>query len=195
MLQWAIVILAYLIGNFATSYLVGKLIGNIDIRHHGSGNAGSTNVLRTLGLKAGALTFLGDSLKGILAVILGRAYGGEALALICGVAVVIGHNWPVFLKFKGGKGIATSIGVGLMIHPPSALICIAIGLFILAITKYVSLASISAITLLPLVLYILKGKDFILFGLILAMMALYRHRSNIKRLLSGTERKITEKSK
>ncbi len=194
MRQWVIVILAYLIGNFATSILVGKLLANIDIRHHGSGNAGSTNVFRTLGLKAGALTFLGDSIKGIVAVLIGKAFGGETLGVICGVAVIIGHNWPVFLKFKGGKGIATSIGVGFMVHPLSAFICVTIGIVILFISKYVSLASVTAITLLPLVLYLLKGKEYLPFGLILAAMAIYRHRGNIERLLKGTERKITKKT-
>lgn len=195
MLQWVIVVLAYFIGNFATSIIVGKLTANIDIRQHGSGNAGSTNVFRTLGLKAGAITFLGDSLKGVVAVLIGRYYGGETLAMICGVAVIVGHNWPVFLKFKGGKGIATSIGVALMVQPLAALICITLGVIILFTYKYVSLASVSAIALLPVVIFFTSSIDYFLFGVILAALAIYRHRENIQRLRAGTERKITRKSK
>lgn len=188
-----IVLIAYFIGNFSTSYLVAKLFAKIDIREHGSGNAGSTNVLRTLGVKAAALTFLGDLLKGVVAVYLGNKYGGSMLALLCGVAVVIGHNWPVFLGFKGGKGIATTIGVVIAIKPLVALICVSIGVVILFRFKYVSLASITAISVLPFTI-IIYGLNYFLFGLILALLAIYRHRENIKRLLAGNERKIGEKS-
>lgn len=188
-----IVLIAYFIGNFSTSYLVAKLFAKIDIREHGSGNAGSTNVLRTLGVKAAALTFLGDLLKGVIAVYLGNKYGGSMLALLCGVAVVIGHNWPVFLGFKGGKGIATTIGVVIAIKPLVALICVSIGVVILFRFKYVSLASITAISVLPFTI-IIYGLNYFLFGLILALLAIYRHRENIKRLLAGNERKIGEKS-
>ncbi|KAB3538556.1 glycerol-3-phosphate 1-O-acyltransferase PlsY [Alkaliphilus pronyensis] len=188
------ILVAYLLGNFSTSYFVGKIAANIDIRNYGSGNAGSTNVLRTLGLKAGAWAFLGDSLKGVIAVFLGKYYGGVTLMLLCGIAVIIGHNWPFVLRFKGGKGIATSIGVGLFVQPLSALICIIIGVIILFRFKYVSLASITAISLLPFV-FIIHGTQYFLFGLALAIMAVYRHRGNIQRLLNGTERKISAGSK
>lgn len=194
MLPFILILIAYLLGNFSTSFIVGKLMGNIDIRNHGSGNAGSTNVFRTLGLKAGLLAFIGDSIKGVLAVYLARRFGGDTVALIAGVAAIVGHNWPFVLKFKGGKGIATSIGVALMIHPTSALICIAIGVVILIVFKYVSLASVSAIALLPIFLYF-QGRDYFIFSIIISVMAIFRHRENIKRLLNGTERKITSKSK
>ncbi len=189
-----LILIAYFIGNFSTSYFVGKLFAKIDIRDHGSGNAGSTNVLRTLGIKAAACTFLGDLFKGVLAVYLGNKFGGETLALACGVSVVIGHNWPIFLGFKGGKGIATTIGVALTIKPFVALICISIGVVILYKYKYVSLASIVAISLLPFTI-VIYGLNYLLFGLILALSAIYRHRENIKRLLAGNERKIGEKSR
>lgn len=194
MYPWQVLLLAYFIGNFSTSYLVGKIFANIDIRQHGSGNAGSTNVLRVLGLKAGAWSFLGDSLKGVIAVLIGKSVGGQELAMLAGIFVVIGHNWPVVLKFKGGKGVATSIGVGLIIHPLSAIICIAVGLVILYRYRYVSLASISALSLLPWVYLLLEGKTYFYFGLVLAGMAVFRHRSNIDRLLKGTERKLTMKN-
>ncbi len=191
---WLSIILAYLIGNFSASFLVGKMAANIDIRNYGSGNAGSTNVFRTLGLKAGAWAFFGDSLKGVVAVTLGWYLGGERFALLSGLAVIVGHNWPALLKFKGGKGIATSIGVILVLHPISAIISVLIGILILYRYKYVSLASVIAMVFLPIILYYFKGNTYFLFGLILAVMAVYRHRGNIKRLLNGTESKITKKS-
>lgn len=192
--EFLLVLIAYLLGNFSTSFIVGKLFGRIDIRKHGSGNAGSTNVFRTLGAKAGAIALVGDALKGVLAVYLGQRFGGADLALICGGAAIVGHNWPIILKFKGGKGIATSIGVVTMIQPLSALICIAFGLVILFKFKYVSLASVLAISILPIVIAY-KGRDYFIFALVLALMAIYRHRANIKRLMNGTENKITTKSK
>lgn len=188
------VILSYFIGNFSTSIIVSKVWAGIDIRKYGSGNAGATNVLRTLGLKAGLVTFVGDALKAILAVWLGDKLGGENVALLCGIAVVMGHNWPLLLGFKGGKGIASSIGVGLYVHPMVAIICIAIGILIVAKTKYVSLGSVVAISLLPILLLFVQFKLF-LFGLALAAMAIYRHRENIDRLLKGTESKLGQKSR
>jgi glycerol-3-phosphate acyltransferase PlsY len=188
------VVLSYVIGNFSTSIIVSKLWAGIDIRKYGSGNAGATNVLRTLGMKAGLVTFIGDALKAILAVWIGSRLGGESTALICGIAVVVGHNWPAFLGFKGGKGIASSIGVGLFINPMIAIICIIVGVLIVAKTKYVSLGSVVAICLLPILL-LFVGFKFFLFGLALALMAIYRHKENISRLLKGTETKLGQKSR
>ncbi|MDF2546869.1 MAG: acyl-phosphate glycerol 3-phosphate acyltransferase [Anaerosolibacter sp.] len=188
------ILLSYTIGNFSTSIIVSKLWAGIDIRKYGSGNAGATNVLRTLGMKAGLVTFIGDALKAILAVWIGSRLGGEGTALICGIAVVIGHNWPIFLGFKGGKGIASSIGVGLFVNPIVAIICIIVGVLIVAKTKYVSLGSVVAISLLP-VLLLFSGFKFFLFGLVLALMAIYRHKENISRLLKGTESKLGQKSR
>lgn len=188
-----LILIAYLIGSFSTSYLIAKLFAKIDIREHGSGNPGSTNVLRTLGAKAAAFTFLGDLLKGAIAAYLGSTFGGANVALLCGIAVVIGHNWPIFLEFKGGKGIATTIGVIISIKPLIALICVSIGVAVLFKFKYVSLASVVGIIILPLTI-IIYGFNYFLFGLILALLAVYRHRENIKRLLAGNERKIGEKT-
>jgi len=115
------------------------------------------------------------------------------LTLACGIAVVMGHNWPMLLGFKGGKGIATTIGVALTIKPLIALVCISIGVAILYKYKYVSLASVVAISLFPFIMFI-YGLNYFLFGLILALLAIYKHRENIKRLLDGNERKIGEKS-
>ncbi|AOY78432.1 acyl-phosphate glycerol 3-phosphate acyltransferase [Clostridium formicaceticum] len=183
-----------MLGNFSASYVIGKLSADIDIRKYGSGNAGTTNVMRTLGYKAAIFTLLIDCLKGVLAVYIARKFGSENLAMMAGVAVVVGHNWPALLDFKGGKGIATTIGVALSIHFNTALICIFIGIIILILFKYVSLAAMIAITLLPIFL-IFQGWNYFVFGLVLCLLAVYRHRQNIQRLLQGTESKITEKLK
>ncbi|HZK58154.1 MAG TPA: glycerol-3-phosphate 1-O-acyltransferase PlsY [Clostridia bacterium] len=188
-----LILISYLIGSLSTSYLIAKFFARIDIREHGSGNPGSANILRTLGTKAAILTFLGDLFKGAITVYLGNMLGGTIMALLCGIAVVIGHNWPIFLEFKGGKGIATTIGVIILVKPLVALVCISIGVAILFKFKYVSLASIVGIIILPFVI-VIYGFNYFLFGLILALLAIYRHRENIKRLLEGNERKIGEKS-
>lgn len=195
-----IVVVAYLLGNISTSYVVGKKMGNVDIRTQGSGNPGSTNVLRTLGKKAGAVAFGGDVLKGIVAVSFARilAYYTHTDELTCAylavVAVVSGHNWPVIFGFKGGKGVATSLGSMLAINPVAALSCFAVFIVIVAVTKYVSLGSVLSIVISPIVVYLMyhevKG---LLVALFLALSVTYTHRANIKRLLNGTERRIGEK--
>lgn len=185
------VIIAYFVGNFATSYLISKWIGKIDIRKHGSGNAGATNVLRVLGLKAALFTFLGDALKGMAVVLLAKYFGDIQLALACGIAVILGHNFPILLKFKGGKGVATSMGVFFMIAPLAAFISISLGIIVLIISKYVSLASIVGMVLLPFVLLFLsRPTQIVIFGLMVSLLAIFQHRENIKRLIKGTESKL-----
>lgn len=188
--------LAYFLGNIATSYVVSKRAANIDIRKYGSGNAGATNVLRVLGLKLGLITFVGDALKAVAAVLLGRYIAGENGAILAGLFVVIGHNWPAVLGFKGGKGIAATIGTVSAISPQLVLIIIPVGILVLAITKYVSLASIIGVTMFP-ILTIATGKSwqYIAFSVVLCVIALYKHRSNISRLLKGTENKFGQKAK
>jgi glycerol-3-phosphate acyltransferase PlsY len=187
-------LIAYFIGNFATSYIVSMRSAKIDIRQHGSGNAGATNVLRVLGIKAAALTFLGDALKGALAVVIGRYLGGSYGAILGGLFVVIGHNWPILLSFKGGKGIATTIGAMLAINPFVVLIVFAIGAAILAATRYVSLASIVGMIIFPMTMILLRQPgEYIAFSIILALLAIYRHRANLGRLLKGTESKLGQK--
>lgn len=187
-------VIAYFLGNFATSYIVSMRSAKIDIRQHGSGNAGATNVLRVLGAKAAAVTFIGDALKGVLAVLLGRYLGGSYGAILAGLFVVIGHNWPILLRFKGGKGIATTIGTMLAMNPLVVLIVFAIGVVILAATRYVSLASIVGMIILPITMILLKQPpEYIIFSVILALLAVYRHRTNIGRLMKGTESKLGQK--
>ena len=194
-----IIITAYLLGNISTSYIVAKRLAGVDIRTQGSGNAGSTNVLRTLGKKAGALTFIGDVLKGLIAVLIARfiAYGvnldDTTCAYIAVVAVVLGHNYPVFLGFKGGKGVATSLGSMLGMNPLVALLCLGFFIIIVAITKYVSLGSILGIGLSPIIMMINHNTKGVLVTLFLTISVVITHKENIKRLLNGTERKLGQK--
>ena len=194
-----IIITAYLLGNISTSYIVAKRLAGVDIRTQGSGNAGSTNVLRTLGKKAGALTFIGDVLKGLIAVLIARfiAYGANlddtTCAYLAVVAVVLGHNYPVFLGFKGGKGVATSLGSMLGMNPLVALSCLGFFIIIVAITKYVSLGSILGIGLSPVIMMINHNTKGVLVTLFLTISVVITHKENIKRLLNGTERKLGQK--
>lgn len=196
-----LIIIAYLLGNISTSTIVAKRMYNVDIRTQGSGNPGSTNVLRTLGKKAGAITFAGDLLKGLVAVLIARmisrftSVDETTAAYLAVVAVVAGHNWPVFLGFKGGKGVATSLGAMIGMNPVIALTCFGIFLVIVFITKYVSLGSVVGIASSPLLMIATSNKKGILVTLFLTASAIYTHRENIKRLLNGTERKIGQKNK
>lgn len=189
-------VLSYIIGNISASYLIAKYAAGIDIRKYGSGNAGATNVLRTLGKKAGVAAFLGDALKGVIAVVLGRLIAGEDGQIFAGLFVVIGHNWPIFLNFKGGKGIATTIGVMTAINPYIVAAIVPIGIVIIIITKYVSLASIMGMIIFPItMLFTHQQVKLVLFSFILSIMALYRHRTNIKKLMEGTESKLGQKTR
>ena len=206
MIWIVIIILCYLTGSFPSGYLVGKSQG-IDIRQHGSGNIGATNVLRVMGKKWGYLVFLCDSLKGFLAVKVGVWLGASAAAditlagVVAGICCIIGHNYTIWLHFKGGKGIATSIGVMLAIVPVvMVLIVLIIWLAVFVIWKYVSLASICAALSLPVAVLALfplvaHGNYWVLliFSLIVAALAVWRHRSNIDRLLHGKENRFGSK--
>jgi glycerol-3-phosphate acyltransferase PlsY len=189
-------VIAYFLGNFATSYIVSMGSAHVDIRKHGSGNAGTTNVLRVLGVKAAAITFLGDAIKGVAAVLLGRYLAGSYGAILAALFVVIGHNWPVLLKFKGGKGIATTIGSMLAVNPFIVLIGLTIGVIILITTRYVSLASIVGMLIFPILMIVFRqSTEYVIFSFLLSTLALYRHRANIVRLLKGTESKLGQKTK
>ncbi len=190
------VVLGYFFGCFQTSYIIAKKMKNIDIREHGSGNAGSTNALRVMGKKLGILTFIIDMLKAVLAVLIAWALFDDQLAgLYAGLGVVIGHNWPVFLGFKGGKGIASSLGLMLAFDLPIGLVIWAITAIIIFSTKYVSLGSLIMITLFPVALVVFYPgmTQALVIALILMAFGYYRHRANIKRLISGTENKLGQK--
>lgn len=190
------IFIAYFVGNFATSYLISRMMGKIDIRKHGSGNAGATNVLRVLGLKAALITFLGDAFKGMIVVILANKFGNMQLAMVCGLAVIIGHNFPILLKFKGGKGVATSMGVFFIVDPITAFIAISLGIIVIAKSKYVSLGSIVGMASLPFILLFLsRPKEIVIFGLMVGLLAIFQHRSNIQRLIKGKENKLGSSKK
>ena len=191
-------------GCFSTGYLYGKL-HHVDVREHGSGNIGSTNTLRTLGVKAGIITLLGDVFKCILpCVVLSILFKGQELSydlivLYTGLGVVCGHNFPFWLKFKGGKGIAAMSGVIIMFSLKLTLMDIIIFVAIVALTRYVSLGSLVVSLTLPIYAAIVcRGEaDYIhivIVCCIFTILAFYKHRSNIVRLVSGTENKIGQKA-
>ena len=192
-----VVIIGYVMGNFASSYFVGKLLAKIDIREHGSGNAGAANTFRVLGATAGAIVFVCDVLKGILATAIGLwITGSRAGAMLAGGMAVIGHNWPVFFRFKGGKGIAASFGLIIVLFPKIALILFAAVVPLMLITRYVSLGSITAAVLLPVLLVAYQEPpNIVLIGILLAVLAIFRHKDNLVRLWEGTENKISFKNR
>ena len=197
--------IGYLFGLFQTGYFYGK-INHIDIRKHGSGNAGTTNALRTLGWKAGVITFIGDCLKCVFAVLVVRLIfttkaNVELLAFYSGLGAVLGHNFPFYLKFKGGKGIASTVGLILAVHPKIFFVVAVIFLAILLLTQYVSLGSlvIMIVFFVEIVYYGQAGTfgltgvelyEFYGIAAVLVILAFIRHAANIKRLLTGTENKI-----
>lgn len=198
------IIIGYAFGLFQTGYIYG-MINKVDIRKHGSGNAGTTNALRTLGWKAGVITFIGDCLKCVLAIVIIRLLFAqnenvELLAIYGGLGAVLGHNFPFYLKFKGGKGIATTVGLVLAIHPFIFLTVAVVFFAIVLITQYVSLGSLVIMTLfvIEVIMFGQNGSfqlttpelyEFYGVAILLAALAFWRHRANIKRLLNGTENK------
>lgn len=205
-------IIAYLIGSISFAVIFTKKIKGFDVRERGSKNAGSTNVLRTAGKGVAVLTLICDIAKGIVAIAIALLIGKIAklsddssalLVEIAGICVVLGHTFPIFFKFKGGKGVATSLGVLLMTNWRIGLICLVFALVVMAISKMVSLGSISAAILYPILCifinesYLIGGKDahfsYVVFALILALIVILNHRTNIKRLLRGEENKLSFK--
>ncbi|WP_457920568.1 glycerol-3-phosphate 1-O-acyltransferase PlsY [Pseudobacteroides cellulosolvens] len=187
-------ILGYLLGSLNSSLLVGKVYG-VDVRKHGSGNAGATNTLRTLGKKAAVFVILGDALKGVLACLIGSLLVGNNGLMVAGIGSIVGHNWPLYFKFKGGKGVLTSFAVALMMDWKVALILFAIFAIVVAISKYISLGSIIGAALFPVAAYIHKSDDklYLVIAVIFAFLIILRHRSNIKRIVQGTESKFGKK--
>lgn len=195
-------ILGYICGCFSTGYLIGKR-NKVDISKYGSGNIGTTNALRTLGAKAGALTLLGDALKAVIPILLVRLlfFRGyeyvELLSLYTGLGVVVGHNYPAWLKFKGGKGIAATGGAMAAFDPLIIPIGLPLFILIVAVTRYVSLGSLFVAVLFPVWIAITHPGELhmLMVALVFMILAFIKHRSNIKRLLNGTENKIGQKVK
>ena len=190
-----IAVIGYLLGSISTGILYSRRLGQ-DIRTQGSKNAGATNMARVHGLTKGLITLGGDCLKGVLATLIGMWIAGQTGAMIGGAFAAIGHMWPVFFDFKGGKGVATLLGVGLVIHPVALLIALAIAILTIALTKYVSLGSIVGVTSFTIGAMIAVGVWPVgLWAAALSALCCWRHRANIQRLLNGTENKFSLKKK
>ena len=213
------ILTAYLIGSVSSAVIISKIISGEDIRDHGSGNAGATNMLRVHGKVAGIVTLLIDVLKGVLAILLAMLFAlilkgiksdsvfPGCLKYLAGLFVVIGHDFPVFFKFRGGKGVATSLGVILMLNWQIGVTVLIVAILIMALSRYVSLGSIIAAIIYPILLtgYIMGARGFetakvesqyaIITGIIMALLLIMKHRSNIKRLLKGNENKLFSKKK
>lgn len=184
---------AYLMGSVSTGVLLSRMLTHDDIRKEGSGNAGTTNMLRVHGRGMAALTLAGDMLKGILAVLLGYALiGGARGGMLAALGAVLGHNFPCFFGFKGGKGIATSFGCLLMIFPVQAIFAFAVFLLVFFVTHYVSAGSVCAAVALPLAIVLTVPFDPVIWvaAIFLGLLAIARHKKNIVRLLHGEESKI-----
>lgn len=187
-------LVGYLLGNIQTGLIVGKLTG-VDLRKHGSGSSGATNALRVLGRKSGLLTFIGDMLKGVLASVAGLLIAGPHGGMTAALFVIVGHIWPAFYNFHGGKGAATSIGALLVLFPLQTLILLAVGVVTILLTKMVSVGSIAgalAFLIAGIVTAVTKQDWFILaFSILLPALVIFAHRANIGRLLRGTENKLS----
>jgi glycerol-3-phosphate acyltransferase PlsY len=198
-------IISYFIGSIPFGFLITKIVKGVDIRQIGSGNPGATNVSRVLGKPYGILVFFLDMLKGFLPIftfdLLSGSHGHDSSLILCSVSVICGHTFPIFLGFKGGKAAATGCGVFLWLAPIPLLISVAVWLITISISRYISLGSIISSIILATSL-ILLGKDpfgqelyLTLFSVFMAILIIIRHKSNIKRLLNGTENKIGSKLK
>lgn len=208
-----VAIIAYLLGSINFSIIISKKMAGFDIREKGSGNAGTTNMLRAVGKKAAAITLVCDILKGVVAILVAILIGNiiknldnnakAILVQLAGIFVIVGHTFPVFYKFKGGKGIATSLGILLMTNWQIGLICLVFALVLIALTKMVSVGSISAGILFPILVafinqnYIIQTENsnwsYLIFSIIIALLVIFNHRANVQRILNGTENKISFK--
>jgi glycerol-3-phosphate acyltransferase PlsY len=203
-----ILVLSYLIGSFPTSIIVGKLLKGIDIREHGSGNAGGTNVFRVLGPGPGISVMLFDAFKGFAAtfwvsrlVVDFMPLETGLIMILAGVAAICGHIWTIFAGFRGGKGVGTAAGMLAALFPTALLVCLAIFFVVLAVTKIVSVSSMSAAVALPITLSVFRyvldvpvQSSLYIFSFIAAALIVFTHRSNIKRLVNGTENSISRKT-
>lgn len=201
-----VIILSYLIGSINFSVILSKKMAGFDVREKGSGNAGTTNMLRSVGKKAAAITLICDILKGVisilLAILVGKIAGSSNVSLlvqVAGISVILGHTFPIFFKFKGGKGVATSLGVLIMSNWQIGLICLVFALILIVLTQMVSVGSIAAAILYPVLTlfipqnYIVPG-NYLIYSIILAVIIVFNHRENVKRLLAGNENKISFKN-
>lgn len=189
-------LVGYLIGNFSPAYLAGRILGRFDIREKGSGNAGATNVIRVLGWRPGAVVFVLDSLKGLLAVVIGLWLGKELGAMAAGFGVVVGHDFPALLDFRGGKGIASTTGIFLFLFPVPTLIAIGVFIVVVMITRMVSVGSlVFVVCMTGYMLISHQPLMLLILGAGLTIFAFWRHWKNIKRIFSGKENRLSFGSK
>lgn len=189
-------LIAYLIGSLNFGLIISKYKFKDDVRQHGSGSAGMTNMMRTYGRSAAAVTFFGDFIKAVISVLIGTLICGEMGAYISGLFCVFGHVFPIYFKFKGGKGIAATAGMLVCLNPIVFAILLLIFVLIVAFTKYISLGSVMCMLIYPLILNrIVAEPNFIItiVSVLLAALVVFMHRANIKRLLEGTENKFSFK--
>lgn len=203
-----VAVCAYLIGSINFSVIISKKLAGFDVRQKGSGNAGTTNMLRSVGKGAAAITLVCDILKGVVAILfalliswIAKNISGALLVQTAGIAVILGHTFPVFFEFKGGKGVATSLGVLICINWKVGLLCLVFAIIIMAVTRMVSAGSCTAAILYPVLtlfgvqkdFFIVAGESYLVFSLILALIVIFNHRENIKRILTGKENKLSFK--
>lgn len=186
------IFISYLIGSIPNGLLLGKAIWHVDLRKYGSHNIGATNAWRTIDKTAGITIFVADLLKGVLSVYIASLLSPVPLAMIlAGIFAIIGHSVSIFLGFKGGKGVATGLGVLIMLMPSVSAFVFVVWLIVVLISKYVSLGSIVAAALVPISAYVIGlQKEYVIFGIIAAIFVIYRHKANIIRLIHGKENKI-----
>jgi len=192
----AFIIVSYLVGAIPFGLIFGRTMGGVDVRTVGSGNIGATNVLRGAGKTAALLTLFADALKGFIPVLLAaRIFSYDTVTALCGIAAIAGHNFPVYLRFKGGKGVATSFGVVFAVAPWTGLVCLLTWGIAAAVWRYSSLSALIAFALYPLITFALHGdsRQLSLLSIFVFGMIYLRHRENIKRLIAGTETKIGQK--
>ncbi len=188
-----LLIIAFILGSIPFGIIIAKAKG-VDLKKVGSGNIGATNVLRSLGKGPAALTLLGDILKGTVVVALGKYIGvGLIYEGLIGVFAILGHNFSLFLGFKGGKGVATSLGVLVIYTPQAAFITLIIWLMVVILTKYSSLGALVSFGLLPLNIFLFDDKQKVFISMIITAIIFIRHSDNIKRLINGTERRIGQR--
>lgn len=202
MITVLLILIAYVLGSIPNALWVGKTFKNIDVREHGSKNTGSTNAARVLGAKLGIFTLILDILKGALPTYLGIVLGANLLTritgidkldiIVIGMAAILGHTFSLFLKFKGGKAVATTLGVFLVLVPYAILILLVVFFVIFGLIKYVSLASIVSAVALPITVYLTtRHIPLTILGIIIGLLVIIRHKENIKRLINGTESKLS----
>lgn len=190
-------VIAYILGSVSTGLLVAKIAKGPDLRSVGSKNTGASNVLRTMGWKWGLITFFGDMGKAVLACLIGLLLVGNMFgAYLAGLLVILGHNWPIFFGFRGGKGVASSCGVMVFCFPVPALIGYAVAISVITLTKFISLGSMSMLTVYAIIVcsFFSGGNScIIVWAIVLAVLCILRHRTNIGRLIHGTENRFGQR--